>query len=207
MKNFLRSLVPALALLAAGVSPLSALDLTLHRGMANPQTGGMPKPFFLDGDSKIFISVPLDWKISDSPAALDCLPPQANCRVLIELAGAPWVFDETNKAVLRKRALGAVPAGSKEVQALAETPDLIPLTGWGSLEFEHTYEFFGQKMHRALIFLNLPEKRVLQVTITTPEANFAVVHEQTRSMLYGLFEPTKMLSSDALKRYNDGVQD
>ena len=207
MKTLLRTLVPVLALVAAGVTPLRALDLTLHRGMANPQTGAMPKPFFLDGDSKIFISIPLDWKITDSPATLDCLPPQANCRVLIELASQPWVFDETNKVVLRKRALGGVPGGSKDVQALAETPDLIPLTGWSSLEFEHTYEFFGQKMHRALIFMNLPEKRVLTVTITAPEANFAAVHEQTRSMLYGLFEPTKMLSPTALQRFNDGVQD
>lgn len=207
MKFLLRILVPALAVLAAGASPLSALDLTLHRGMVNPQTGAMPRPYFLDGESKIFLSIPLDWKISDSPAALDCLPPQADCRVLIELAGSPWIFDDTNKAVLRKRALGAVPAGSKNVQVAAETPDLIPLTGWSSLEFEHTYEFFGQKMHRALIFLNLPEKRVLQVTITAPEANFAAVHEQARSMLYGLFEPTKMLAPNALQRYNNGIQD
>ena len=207
MNKFLRTLAPALVLLAAGVSPLSALDLTLHRGMANPETGATPRPYFLDGDSKIFISIPLDWKITDSPNSLDCLPPRANCRVLIELVGQPWVFDEANKAVLRKRAAAAVPTGSKEVQALPEETDVVPLDGWSSLEVAHTYDFFGQKMHRCLIFLNLPEKRVLQVTITTPEADFAAVHGQARSMLYGLFEPNKMLSPGALKRFNDGVQD
>ena len=108
---------------------------------------------------------------------------------------------------MRKRTQAALPDGAKNVQALPEQSDLVGLTGWSSLEVAHAYEFFGQKMHRGMIFFNLPEHRVWLVTITAPEDDFAALQEQTRLMLYGLFEPDKMLSPTALQRYKDGIQD
>ncbi len=207
MHPLLRALLPSLALLMAAAPPLCALDFTLHRPPAEAATQG-GKPYFLDGNSKIFVDLPADWTVTDSPASLDCLPGHANCRVLLEQAGSqPWPFDEPGRAALRKRVLASVPQGAKAVQGLPEQADLVPLTGWSSLELGQAYEFFGQKMRRAQLFLNLPEKRVWQMTITAPEADFAAVHEQARLLLYGLFEPTKMLSPSALQRYNDGIRD
>ena len=198
----------ALALLAATASPLRALDFTLHRIQATSGALQTTKSYFLDGDSKVFIDIPLDWKVTDSAVMLDCLPSRPDSHVVIEQAGSkPWAFDEPARIDLRKRAQSSIPQGAKEVKPLPEQTDLIPLDGWSSLEIADTYTFFGQQMHRAVVFFNLPEKRVWQVTITAPEADFAKVHEQTRLMLYDLFEPEKMLSGTALQRYRDGITD
>ena len=78
MRNFRRILLPALLLLTAAASSLQALDFTLHYP-ANADTskpGG--KSYFLDGNSKVFVDIPLDWKVTSSPAALDALPSRAS---------------------------------------------------------------------------------------------------------------------------------
>lgn len=208
MRTILRALIPTLVLFSAGAAPLHALDFTLHRVQPLGDTRQAPKVYFTDADSKIYVEIPPDWKVTDSPQALDCLPSRSNCRVRIEQTGGqPWVFDEVGKTALRKRVTAALPEGAKNVQAVPDQSDLVPLSGWSSLEMAHDYEFYGQQMRRGVVFLNLPEKRVLQVTITTPQADFAAVQEQTRLLLYGWFEPTKMLSPTAMKRYQEGITD
>ena len=208
MKTPLRFLLTALAAGLAAAPSARALDFTLQRIQAANGSMQLTKTYFTDGDSKIFIDIPADWKVTDSPASLDCLPPRGSSRVVIEQAGSkPWAFDEPGKIALRKRVADSIPAGAKAVEPLPEQADIVPLSGWSSLEMANSYEFFGQKMHRAVLFFNLPEKRVWQVTITAPEADFKDLHEQTRVMLYDLFEPNKMLSGDALQRYQNGVTD
>ena len=201
-------LLVALAVLTLSVSSLSALDFTLHKQIPANGDARLVKSYFLDGDSKIFMDFPPDWKVTDSPQSLDFLPPHAGCHVLIEQAGRqPWPFDESGKTALRKRVTDSVPQGAKNIQPLPEQANLIPFDGWSSFEVGQAYEFFGQKMCRSVLFVNLPEHRVWQVTITTPEADAAGVHGQIRQMLYGMFEPNKMLSGSALQRYKDGNTD
>ena len=198
----------ALALLAATASPLRALDFTLHRVQATSGALQTTKTYFLDGDSKIFIDIPLDWKVTDSAAMLDCLPASTNGHVVIEQAGSkPW--HSTNLARSSCANVRRIPflkgqRRSRRYPSRRISSRWMAGAVWRS---RIPTRFFGQQMHRAVVFFNLPEKRVWQATITAPEADFAKLHEQTRLMLYDLFEPEKMLTGAALQRYRDGITD
>ena len=179
-----RRLGLALVLAMAAVSSLRGFDFTLHQDQPAGHPSPLSKTYFTDGDSKIFIELPRDWRVSGSPQTLDCVPAPMSCHVRIDQAGSrPWPFDAPGKIDLRKRALDAIPPGAKNVLSLPDQSDVVPLAGWSSLEVANTYEFYGQKMRRDVLYVNLPEHRVWQVSITTPEANFTAIHDQTRLML------------------------
>ena len=197
----------AVALLCAAWSTsLRALDFTLKHqgGMAD----GAPSDnaYITDGPNKIFLRIPNTWKVSDSAQALDLIPEQSGSRVVIaQISGKQTLaLDATGQHDLDAAAGKSLPGGAKNVTELPPRTDLLPIFGWTTLEITHRYDFYGQAMRRCFLYVNMVPGRVVQVTVTAPEAAFDAVHEQMRLIMSGWFEPKRDLPPDIARKYEEG---
>ena len=105
---------------------------------------------------------------------------------------------------MRKSAQAAIPNGAKNIKPVAEVKDLVPVFGWKSFEVTYQYEFFGQDLQRSMLYINMFPGRVVQVSVTATVADFEKVHEQTRKLMVGWFEPKRDLSPDQARDYEEG---
>lgn len=187
----------------ANTSPVRALDFTLRTTSVRAEALSRSATYITDGDSKIMLSIPNKWQASDTPAALDLIPEQANSRVNIsQVMGAQTLpLDATGQGELLKRATALLPNGAKNVEVLPAVTDLLPIFHWTSVEFAHRYDFYGQKMHRSVVYINMLPGRVVQMTVTAPEPVFDAVHNQARMMMSGWFEPKRDLPPDLAREY------
>ena len=206
MRALFPQLVPILAL-ALWVSPASALDFTVHHGQASADGASLDSTYILDGDSKIFMRIPRDWQIADSPGALELIPNVANGRVRIEnVAGvSALALDPAGKIALRKQVDGAVPPGAKNVAALPDEDNPLPIFGWKDVEMTRSYDFYGQTICHGVIFLNMRPGRVVQVTITAPKADYNKLHDAVRLLMFSWFEPSKDLSKETARKLEEGT--
>ena len=201
-----RILLLAGVILAGGVNPLRALDFTLKHQGGSADGAKTDNTYITDGPNKIFLRFPLSWKVSDSAGSLDCIPEQAGSRVVIEQVGGKQALDlgEAGKRDLDASAGKSLPSGAKNVTELPPRTDLLPVFGWTTLEIDHRYEFYGQSMRRGILYVNMIPGRVIQVTITAPDAAFDAVHEQARLIMSGWFEPKRDLPPDLARKYEEG---
>ena len=206
MRTVLSPLILLLAFVA-WASPASALDFTIHHGQASADGASLDSTYILDGESKIFIRIPRAWQISDGPGALEMVPNMANARVRIEnvpgLQALP--LDPAGKIALRKQVDSAVPPGAKNVVALPDEDNPLPIFGWKDVEMTRSYEFYGQTICHGTIFLNMRPGRVVQVTITAPKADYDKVHDAVRVLMFSWFEPSKDLSKETARKLEEGT--
>ncbi len=198
----------AVALLSAVWSaPLFALDFTLKHQGGLADGAKSDNAYITDGSNKIFLRIPNTWKVSDSAQALDLIPQQSGSRVVIEQVSGKQAlaFDAAGQHELDTNAGKTLPAGSKNVTELPPRTDLLPIFGWTTLEICHRYEFYGQGMRRGILYVNMIPGRVVQVTVTAPDAVFDAVHEQMRLVMSGWFEPKRDLPPDLARKYEEGT--
>ncbi len=163
--------------------------------------------YITDGPNKIFLRIPNQWKVSDSAHALDCIPEQGGSRVVIEQISGKQALalDAAGRSALDADAGKTLPSGAKNATELPPRTDLLPVFGWTTLELSHRYEFYGQAMRRSILYINMIPGRVVQVTVTAPDAAFDAVHEQMRLVMSGWFEPKRDLPPDLAQKYEDGI--
>ena len=97
-----------------------------------------------------------------------------------------------------------MPDGAKEVKAVGEVNDLLPVFGWKSFEVTFEYEYFGQRVQRSTLYVNMIPGRVVQVSVVALPADFEKVHEQMRKMMFGWFEPSRDLTPEQAQEYENG---
>ena len=205
MKIYRCPLALALASLL-GVSPVFALDFTLRTTNIRAEALSQAATYITDGDSKIMLVIPNKWKVSDSPTGLEMVPDQAGCRVDISqvLGVQSLPMDASGRVELLKKAVALLPGGAKNVEALPPVDNLLPIFNWTSVEFSHRYDFYGQKLHRSVLYINMLPGRVVQMTVVAPEAVFDEVHNQARLILSNWFEPKRDLPPDLAREYESG---
>ncbi len=201
-------LVSTVALLGAVCTPsLFALDFTMKHQGGSADGTKTDNAYITDGPNKIFLHIPPTWKVSDSAHALDCILPQGGSRVVIEQVSGKqaMALDAAGRSELDTNAGKTLPSGARNVTELPPRTDLLPVFGWTTLELCHRYEFFGQAMRRGILYINMIPGRVVQVTVTAPDAVFDEVHEQMRLLMSGWFEPKRDLPPDLARKYEDGT--
>ena len=134
------------------------------------------------------------------------LPEQASSHVQIsQIGGVQAVpLDPTGLTVLRKQAQAALPAGAKNIKMTGEINDLLPVFGWKSFEVTFDYEFYGQQLRQSTLYINMIPGRVIQVDVTALATDFDNIHERMRKMMFGWFEPSRDLSPDEARQYENG---
>ncbi len=205
--NRLRLSLATALLSAVCSSPLLALDFTLKHQGGSADGAPSDNTYITDGPNKIFMRFPNTWKVSDSAHALDCIPPQGGSRVVIEQVGGKQAvaLDAAGRSELGANVGKTLPSGARNVMELPARTDLLPVFGWTTLELSHRYEFYGQVMRRSVLYVNMIPGRVVQVTVTAPDAAFDDVHEQMRLILSGWFEPKRDLPPGLAQKYEDGT--
>lgn len=195
----------ALLFLATG-QPLMALDFTLRHMMVKSEGPSLAGSYITDGDNKIFLQIPDHWKASDSPAALDLIPDKPGCHVAIsQVKGTALPLDAAGKELLGKQVLGQIPKGATKVETLPILDGLLPTGHWTSAEWTYRYEFFGQTMRYSVCYVNMLPGRIVQWSVTAPDALFDAVHEQARVLMFQWFEPKRELSPEMAREYEQGT--
>lgn len=191
----------------ASACPVHAIDFTLRSMNIRAEALTQSATYITDGDSKIMLTIPNNWKASDSPSGIEMVPDKAGGWVTLSQVGGgvkALNFDEAGRADLFKKVTGQVPNGATNVQALPVESDVLPIFHWTSAEFTLRYDFGGQKMRRSVLFINMLPGRVVQLTVTAPDKTFDDVHNQARVMLANWFEPKRDLPPDIAKEYESG---
>ena len=200
MKSSLSSL---LVLLLAAAPSRAALDFTVQH-KALPADGiEVDGAYITDGSSKIFLRILPTWKVFNTAQALDCIPDTANSKVRLEpYEGSKLLtIDQAGGLELQQLATGLLPNDARNVVAQPVELNPLPLFGWSTLEVTFRYEYFGQPVRRSVMYVSMIPGRVVQLTVTAPEADFGKVHKQARQLLGSWFEPSRDLPPDLQLKY------
>ena len=187
-------------------SPLLALDFTLRHDNIRAEALSQAATYITEGDSKIMLTIPNNWKVLDSPTGLDLTPARAGSRVTISQIGGvqSLPMDASGRVELLKRVVAQLPGGAKNVEALPPVDNLVPIFKWTSVEFSHRYDFYGQKMRRSVLFINMLPGRVVQMSVIAPDDFFEEVHNQARMIISNWFEPKRDLPPELAREYESG---
>ncbi len=191
MKAPVLPLLSALALLAGGLPAASALDFTFRHGQVNADGAAVGATYVTDGNHKIYLRIPNTWKTTDRPEALELFPGPEGCVVRLENVGATRALplDETGKAALRQQIDAAVPIGAKNVVALPERDNPLPINNWKDVELTRSYDFYGQQIIQSMMFINMIPGRVIRVTITALKPEYEKIQTQVQVLLFSWSEP------------------
>ena len=205
MKACLFALIPLMALAAQPAQ--AGLDFTLQHKALAADGLSLDKQFITDGPSKIFLTVPRNWKISDGGAGMELTPEVANSSVRLgNYPGSkPLTIDQSGGQDLLSQLSAQLPAEAKNAKVGAV--DLNPLTifGWQTMEATLTYDYFGQAMRRSLMYLSMFPGRVVQLTVVAPDTDFDKVHKEARHVLSSWFEPSRDLPPDLQEKYENAA--
>ena len=196
----------AIALLSLAAShSLRAIDFTLRRFGAATEGTSLSTSYITDGDNKIMLRIPADWKAVDGPAGLDLTPTKPGSDVNISQVNVQALpLDAGGKSALQKQAEGQIPKGALKITALPVGDNVLPVDGWKSVEFTYRYELFGQSMRRSVCYINMLPGRVVQWTVAAPDESFDAVHEDARVLMFHWFEPKRELSPEMARQYEAG---
>ena len=190
----------------AAYQPLHALDFTLRQMTVGSEGMSLATSYITDGDNKIMLRIPRDWKATDGPGALDLTPTKPGSDVNISQVRAQELpLDAAGKATLLKQAEAQIPKGAVKITALPATENVLPIHHWTSVEFTYHYELFGQAMRRSVCYINMLPGRVVQWSVVAPDDAFDAVHEESRVLMFHWFEPKRELAPDMARQYEEGT--
>ncbi len=207
MKISLRTALILCSVLAGTEAPSPALDFTLRHGNMSADGANIASTYITDGENKIFVRIQRDWKVADNPGALELIPEFTGSKVRIENVGGARVLplDESGKTLLRKQVDAEVPGGAKNVVALPDQDNPLPIFGWKDAEITRSYEFYGQTIYHSSLYVNMLPGRVVRVSITAAKADYEKVHDAVRLLLFSWFEPSKDLPPDVQRKMAEGT--
>lgn len=201
MKLSLFSLLVVMSSLAAPAR--ATLDFTLQHESIEADGASIKGAYITDGQSKIFLRISAAWHVFNNAQALECLPETANSKIRLEhFPGVkPLTIDQAGARDLQQLATGQVPADAKGMVVMPAELNPLPLYGWNTLEVVFRYEYFGQPVRRSVMYVGMLPGRLVQLTVTAPDADFDKVHKQARQMLGSWFEPSRDLPPDLQSKY------
>ena len=182
---------------------VAALDFTLQHTAINADAIALDQLYITDGPSKIFLRILPSWKSFNTAQAIDCVPNTANSKVRLEQfpGGKLLTIDQIGGRDLQQLALAQMPGDAKKIEAVSVELNPLPLFGWNTLEATFRYEYFGQPTKRSVLYVSMIPGRVVEMTVTAPEADFDKVHKQARQLLGSWFEPGRDLPPDLQRKY------
>ena len=194
-------------LLAANPA-FAGLDFTLQHKQIAADGIDVDGIYITDGTSRIFLHLLPTWKVFNTAQALDCIPDVANSKVRLEQFTGPKLLaiDQAGGHDLQGLAMAQLPGDAKNVTALPVELNPLPLFGWNTLEASFRYDYFGQVMCRSTMYVSMIPGRVIQLTVTAPDADFNKVHKQAKQLLGSWFEPSRDLPPDLQRKYGTPEQ-
>jgi hypothetical protein len=189
--------------LNAGSPARAGLDFNLQHKALSADGLSLDKPFISDGPSKIFLTIPRNWGISDGGAGMDLTPEVANSSVRIgNYQGSKLLtIDQAGGQDLLGQINAQLPPDAKNAKVLTVNLNPLAIFGWQTMEVTLTYDYFGQAMRRSLMYLSMFPGRVVQFTVVAPDADFDKVHKAARQILSSWFEPSRDLPPDLQEKY------
>lgn len=178
-------LAPTVVGILGFVVTAQALDLTPMAGFRDLEGTRIPVVLFEDGERTFSYEPPPGWKVSGSPRTLDFKPDHP-------LWTARWLLvGETSgrgggKKSMEVLALADVPGTARDVATVATRTNTFILEGIGSHEVVVEYTAGNRMYRRTTIFLDLDEKRQLQVKVTAPVESFNEAFEAMRRSFYSI---------------------
>ncbi len=201
----MKTLLPCLllGLLAAAIPASAALDFTVQNTHLMADAIPVDGTYITDGPSKIFLRILPTWKVYNTAQALDCLPDTPNSKIRLEsFPGSKLLtIDQAGGRELQQLAAAQLPGDAKNVVAQTLELNALPLFGWNTLEATFRYDYFGQPVRRSVLYVSMIPGRVVQLTVTAPDADFDKVHKQARQLLGSWFEPTRDLPPDLQRKF------
>ena len=198
------SSITLISLMVLSASPTwAALDFTLQHKALPADGVSLDKPYITDGASKIFLQIPANWKVSGGGAELDCAPDTelSSIRLGRYQGSKLLTFDQAGGQDLVVQLSAQLPPDAKNAKVLAVDLNPLPIFGWSTLEVTLGYDYFGQKMRRSLMYLDMLPGRVVQLSVVAPDTYFDQVHKQARQVLSSWFEPSRDLPPDLQSKY------
>ena len=196
------------ALLVTVAGPVWAgLDFTLQHKVLPADGLSLVKPYITDGESKIFLSIPANWKALGGGAALDFIPDTADsgARLGLYQGAKPLTIDAAGGQDLLGQVTSQLPPDAKNAKVLGVDIDPLSIFGWRTLEVTLSYEYFGVTMRRSVMYLNMLPGRLVQLSVVAPDTDFNKVHKQARQILTSWFEPNRDLPPDLQEKYGAGA--
>jgi hypothetical protein len=205
MKAILPLLLTVLSSLAARPAS-AALDFTLQHKAMTADGLAQDKPYITDGDSKIFLDIPANWKVLGGGGALECVPDTPDSSIILgSYQGSKLLtIDQAGGRDLTGLISAELPKDAKNARVTSITVDPLPIFGWKTLEATVDYELFGQALRRSILYVSMTPGRVVELKVIAPEAVFDKVHKQARHLLSSWFEPTRDLPPDLQRIYEAG---
>ena len=196
-----------LALLLTLRTAAAGLDFTLQHKTLSADGLSADNPFITDGTSKIFLTVPRNWKVSDGPAGLELTPDTAGSKIWVgNYQGSKLLtIDQAGGEALVGQISVQLPPEAKNAKVAAVDLNPMAIFNWQTLEVTVTYDYFGQAMRRSLMYLSMLPGRVVQLSVVAPDANFVQVHKGARQILSSWVEPSRDLPPELRNRYEEAA--
>ena len=63
------------------------------------------------------------------------------------------------------------------------------------------YEFYGQAVRQSTMYVHMPAGRLVEFSVTAPEADFNKLYRPARTILGSWFEPSRDLPPELARKY------
>ena len=208
MRTWILTVLAGLSCLAGGARTCRAgLDFTLHRRHLPADGLAVDTPYITDGPSKIYLRLPPEWQVADTSGSIDINAGGAEAHVRLELYadGKPLTIDEAGGRQLLAQAISKLPPDAKGVVPVSVDLNPLPIFGWKTVEASFRYQYFGETLHRSVMYVEMLPERIVQLTVLAPETDFPRIHKQARQILSSWFEPSRDLPPDLQRKYEAPV--
>ena len=174
------ALIFGLMLASRGISP--AIDLTPRYIDTFVDGVASRRMYFADGEKKIGISLDSETRVEPGAGgAVFRFPKFPDVSFLIK--PSPMTPDQTFEGIAleryREAARRLLPPGVKNVKALEEVADPLPINRWTGRRFIYTCETVDTAIVLSVTFLNLTSDDQIILVTTSPERSFAEAAERS----------------------------
>ena len=168
-------IVTIFVLLTAAVhSAMAQIDFTPQVTQYTAERFTHSHVTFKNDQGSVTFDPPDNWTITGDKARVRLSPPAGNfAEATIQTASlsAPGPFDDGTIRALEQQALQEVPPGSQSVQVVNRIENPIVMSADGSFGFLISYQAMGYNFQRSVVFVNLPDQRLV-FRFTAPKADF-----------------------------------
>ena len=178
----MRTVALFLGLLLALEWRAAAVDLTPR--YIDTFIDGVPnrRLYFADGEKKIGVSLDRETKVEGSAGGVVfryTKLPDATFLIKPSPMTADQPFDGIALERYREAARRLLPPGVKNVKALEEVADSLPINRWTSRRFSYACDSVDAPLVMSVTFLNLDRENQIILVTTSTERNFAEASERS----------------------------
>jgi hypothetical protein len=174
----LRRLTISSLLLATALAARAGIDLTPSASEYVAEGIKYQQLIFQQDKQRVQYDPPRGWSFEGGSRQLRLKPPQKNfAEAVIEAIPLPATqpLDEKVRKTLEQEFIANLPPGSQFVKIEQEMDNPIPLNRNHSFEVTASYQLMGEKFCRSVLFVNLPETRLV-FRLTARKDDFDALH-------------------------------